>query len=61
MSKLLPGKKPNPHSLNASWVIIETATGKVIAETFKFSVANGINKSKYKAVPIYDYLISLNK
>lgn len=46
--------------MTASWVIREIATGKVIAETFKKSVADAINKEKYEAVPIQQHLASLN-
>ena len=44
----------------ASWVIREKATGKVIAETFLNNVAEAVNKNKYEAVPIGEYLGSIN-
>jgi len=43
-----------------SWMIIERATRKVICETFKPVVVSSINISKYEAVPILQYLQSLN-
>jgi hypothetical protein len=44
-----------------SWVIVEKATGKAIFETFNEKVARVINTEKYRAVPIKEYLTSLNK
>lgn len=44
----------------ASWVIREKATGKVIAETFLKNVVGALNKNKYEAVPIGEYLGSIN-
>jgi len=46
---------------SASWVIVRKATGETIAETYLKHVAEAINKEKYTAVPIIDYLNSLNK
>ena len=43
-----------------SWVIIEIATGKVVLELRGVSAVNKINRLKYKAVPIIDYLVSVN-
>lgn len=45
----------------ASWVIIEIATGNAIFETFNKGTADSINTGKYKAVPILEYLQSVNK
>jgi hypothetical protein len=45
----------------ASWVIIEIATGNAIFETFNKITASAVNANKYKAVPILEYLQSLNK
>jgi hypothetical protein len=44
----------------ASWIIREKATGRVIAETFKANVASAINTARYEAIPIRQYLASLN-
>ena len=44
----------------ASWVIVELATGKPVAETFLEKVALAINTERYKAVPILDWLAGLN-
>ena len=51
------------HSLRntASWVICNKATGESIMETFNPDVAAKVNTAKYEAVPILDYLHSLNK
>lgn len=45
----------------ASWVIVETATGKAVMETFNAKLAASVNEPKYKAIPILDYLVSLSK
>lgn len=44
----------------ASWVIIEKSTGRVLFETFNANVPRAINSDKYAAVPIQDYLVSVN-
>lgn len=44
----------------ASWVIRETATGRVIFETYSPTVAQAINTARYEAVPILAYLQELN-
>lgn len=43
-----------------SWVIRERATGRVLFETFSRKVAAAINTAKYEAVPILQYLGSIN-
>jgi hypothetical protein len=45
----------------ASWVIINKETNEVIMETFNEKVVQALNTVKYKAVPILEYLQSLNK
>ncbi len=44
----------------ASWVIRNKKNGDVIAETFSDKIVNALNTAKYEAVPIYQYLVSLN-
>lgn len=44
----------------ASWVVIENATGRAILETFNPKTATAINTAKYTAVPILEYLVSIN-
>lgn len=44
----------------ASWVIREIATKCVIAETFDKRKIDALNVAKYEAVPIGQYLASLN-
>lgn len=44
----------------ASWVIVRKADNVAIAETFLPHVAAAVNQEKYKAVPIQEYLCSLN-
>jgi hypothetical protein len=44
----------------ASWVIIENTTGNAVFETFSKGTADAINTIKYKAIPILEYLQSVN-
>jgi hypothetical protein len=44
----------------ASWVVREKATGKVLFETFDQNKVDALNIEKYEAVPILEYLSSLN-
>lgn len=44
----------------ASWVILEKQTGKVIMETFDKKKVDALNLANYEAVPIIEYLGSLN-
>ena len=46
--------------MTASWVIREKSTGRVIAETFNLDLVDALNTVRYEAVPIKDYLVSLN-
>lgn len=51
-------------SLNrtASWVIVELSTGKPVFETYNETLATKhLNLNKFKAVPILEWLQSLNK
>jgi hypothetical protein len=50
-------------SLNkiASWVIVDKTNNKAMFETFSYEFANMINKAKYEAVPILEYLQNFNK
>ena len=45
----------------ASWVIIDIDTNKPLFETFSKKIANSINKNKYKAIPILEYLQNFNR
>lgn len=44
-----------------SWVIVRIATSQAALETYSEAVAQAINTEKYKAVPIYDWLASINQ
>jgi hypothetical protein len=44
----------------ASWVIREKATGRVLFETFSRKIVAAINTARYEAVPILQYLVSIN-
>ena len=44
-----------------SWVIRNRATGAVLFETFDQRVVDRLNRAKYEAVPIAQYLASLNR
>ena len=43
-----------------SWVIIETATGRVVCETWSRRTAEAINAARYHAVPIAEHLAGLS-
>lgn len=43
-----------------SWVIRNKLTGEVIAETWLEKVVEALNEEKYEAIPILEYLYSLN-
>lgn len=45
----------------ASWVIKRRADGAVMFETYSEATARAINTEKYEAVPILEYLQSLNQ
>jgi hypothetical protein len=45
----------------ASWVIVRLDDGKPVFETFCYEFADTINKARYKAVPILEYLQTLNE
>lgn len=51
----------NSLSRTASWVIKNKQTGEVIMETFNKTVVDALNVEKYEAIPILEYLQSLNK
>lgn len=44
----------------ASYVIVDLQTGQAVFETFNRKTAERINTEKFKAVPILEYLVSLN-
>jgi hypothetical protein len=45
----------------ASWVVVETETGRAVLETFNPKVAAAVNTAKYRAIPVLEYLQSLNR
>jgi hypothetical protein len=45
----------------ASWVIVNIATGQPVFETFNANTAKAVNTRLYQAVPILEWLQSLNK
>jgi hypothetical protein len=45
----------------ASWVIVDNETNKPLFETFSKKIASSINKNRYKAIPILEYLQNFNK
>lgn len=46
-----------------SWVIVDSKTGEAVFETFKSETVDKITKyyRGYKAVPVLEYLVSLNR
>jgi hypothetical protein len=59
---LMDAKNERSNSLQrtASWVIREKETGAVIMETFDPKAVEALNTAKYEAVPIGEYLGSIN-
>ncbi len=51
----------NYQAESASWVIRELGTGRVLFETFQPSLLAKLNTARYEAVPILEYLGSLNR
>ena len=47
--------------IQASWVIRNKDTGEVVMETFDRAKVQALNTAKYEAVPVKEYLASLNK
>lgn len=45
----------------SSWVIVETATDRVLMETYQRAVVDALNTARYTAVPILEYLQGLNR
>lgn len=45
---------------SASWVVREKTSKKVIFETFNQKIVDALNTEKYEAIPIREYLESLN-
>lgn len=44
----------------ASWIIREKSNGNVVMETFSAKIVAALNTAKYEAVPVQDYLGSIN-
>lgn len=44
-----------------SWVIVDQITGKSVCETFSRKIVDAINTSRYRAIPIEEYLPGLNR
>lgn len=47
--------------MTTSWVIVRIEDGQAMFETFNKLLAEKVNKTKYKAVPILKYLVNFNK
>lgn len=45
----------------ASWVIRNKETKEVLCEVFTKRIVEKLNTDKYEAVPILEYLVSLNR
>lgn len=45
----------------ASWVILEKNSRKVLFETFDRRKVDALNTTRYEAIPIGEYLESLNR
>lgn len=44
----------------SSWIIKRKATGEVMFETFNPAVVAKLNRKNYTAIPILEYLVSIN-
>ena len=47
--------------MTTSWIIREKATRKVLFETYNPAWIKALNTTKYEAVPVKEYLASLNR
>jgi acyl-ACP thioesterase len=45
----------------ASWVIVNKETDQPVCETYSDKLVQALNTNKYKAVPILEWLQSINK
>jgi len=45
----------------ASWVIVNIATGEPVMETYSERMVQSLNTDKYRAVPILEWLQSINR
>ena len=45
---------------SASWIIVDTFTGRAICETWNAQLLPLLNVARYRAVPILEYLGQLN-
>lgn len=45
----------------ASWVIRDKETGQIVMETFERRIVDDLNIRQFEAVPIDQYLASLNR
>jgi len=50
-----------PASQSASWILRNKVTKEVVTETFDKKKVDALNTDKYEAVPIKEYLSSLNE
>lgn len=46
--------------MTASWIIRNKATREIVAETFSKRAVEALNTHKYEAIPVLEYLVSLN-
>jgi hypothetical protein len=44
----------------ASWVVVEIKTNQSVFETYSKQMVNNLNTKKFKAVPVQEWLGSLN-
>jgi hypothetical protein len=47
--------------MTTSWVIVRKADGDVLFETYNRSLIAKLNTERYEAIPILQYLYSLNR
>lgn len=47
--------------IDASWVIVDRATGKAVLETYNAELCQFVNIERYRVVPILYWLQELNR
>lgn len=48
------------HQITASWIIRNKVTKQVVMETYRLDLLERLNTKKYEAIPVQQYLGSIN-
>lgn len=57
----MPESLVTEEMVDASWIIVDTTTGKAVFETYDFELCQFINIIRYAVVPVRYYLAGLSK